>query len=171
VTDNLGTLSSTTTYQVVYNYGAGTTVKKNNLGVDDPTGMKLAGSISASVTLTPISPRYWGMSTNSSASITDADILATVGGSKDLVASRSKGTSPGFEITGSGSGGAVKYAFYAVASRLSGNITSIMVGGFESIDAYIKTTRNFTNALGYTESYDIYVQKNASTDTIKLIIQ
>ena len=171
VTDNLGTLSATTTYQVVYNYGAGTTVKKNNLGVDDPTGMKLAGSISASVTLTPISPRYWGMSTNSSASITDADILATVGGSKDLVASRSKGTSPGFEITGSGSGGAVKYAFYAVASRLSGNITSIMVGGFESIDAYIKTTRNFTNALGYTESYDIYVQKNASTDTIKLIIQ
>jgi hypothetical protein len=134
--------------------------------------MKLAGSISASVTLTPISPRYWGMSTNSSASITDADILATVGGSKDLVASRYKGTSPGFEITGSGPGGAVKYAFYAIASRLTDlPISSIMVGGFESIDAYIKTTRNLTNALGYTESYDIYVQKNASTDTIKLIIQ
>ena len=167
VTDNLGTLSSTTTYQVVYNYGAGTTVKKNNLGVDDPTGMKLAGSISASVTLTPISYRYWGMTTNSSASITDADIRAMVGGSRDYSSSKLKTE---FTITGPGGSGPVKYAYYAVPHNASGTITSIKAGGFESIAAFDVITRDFVNALGYTVSYDIYVQKNSGTDNVTLII-
>ena len=167
VTDNLGTLSSTTTYEVVYNYGAGTTVKKNNLGVDDPTGMKLASSISASVTLTPISYRYWGMTTNSSASITDADIRAMVGGSRDYSSSKLKTE---FTITGPGGAGPVKYAYYAVPHDASGTITSIKAGGFESIAAFDVITRDFVNALGYTVSYDIYVQKNSGTDNVTLII-
>jgi len=167
VTDNLGTLSATTTYEVVYNYGAGTIVKPNNLGVNDPTGMKLAGSISASVTLTPISYRYWGMTTNSSASITDADIRAMGGGSRDYSSSKLKTE---FTITGPGGAGPVKYAYYAVPHNASGTITSIKAGGFESIAAFDVITRDFVNALGYTVSYDIYVQKNSGTDNVTLII-
>jgi len=168
VTDNLGILSAPTTYEVVYNYGAGTVVKQNNLGVDDPTGMKLASSISASVTITPISYRYWGMTTHSSASITDADILAMVGGSRDYSSSKLKTTE--FTIAGPGGAGPVKYAYYAVPHNASGTINSIKAGGFESIAAFDVITRDFVNALGYTVSYDIYVQKNSGTDNVTLII-
>ena len=167
VTDNLGTLSSTTTYQVVYTYGPGTIVKKNNLGVDDPTGMRPAGTVSASVTLTPRSYRYWGMTTNSSASITDANILAMVGGSKEFSSSKLKTE---FTITGPGVAGPVKYAFYAFPTANTGTINSIKAGGFESKDAFDVITRDFVNAQGYTVNYTIYVQKNSGTDNVTLII-
>ena len=167
VTDNLGTLSATTTYQVVYTYSAGTIVKKNNLGIDDPTGMRPAGSVSASVTLTPSSYRYWGMTTNSSASLTDADIRAMVGGSKEFSDSKLK---PEFTITGPGGAGPVKYAFYAFPTANTGTINSIKAGGFESKDAFDVITRDFVNAQGYTVNYTIYVQKNSGTDNVTLII-
>jgi hypothetical protein len=108
------------------------------------------------------------MTTNSSANITDADILATVGGNKEWATSKLKSS---FTITGPGGAGPVKYAFYAVPSATSGTITSITAGGFESIAAFDKLTRNFTNAQGYVVSYDIYVQKNSGTDNVTLIIQ
>ena len=168
VTDNVGTLSATTNYQVTYTYGAGTTVKKNNINVDDPVGMITASTVNSGIiTLTPRSYRYWGMTTNSSASITDANILAMVGGSKEFSSSKLKSE---FTITGPGGAGPVKYAFYAVPSGNSGTITSIKAGGFESIAAFDVITRNFVNAQGYTVSYDIYVQKNSGTDNVTLII-
>jgi hypothetical protein len=108
------------------------------------------------------------MTTNSSANITDADILATVGGNKEWATSKLKSS---FTITGPGGAGPVKYAFYAVPSATSGTITSITAGGFESIAAFDKLTRNFTNDQGYVVSYDIYVQKNSGTDNVTLIIQ
>jgi hypothetical protein len=108
------------------------------------------------------------MTTNSSANITDADILAMVGGSKEWATSKLKSS---FTITGPGSSGPVKYAFYAVPAATGGTITSILAGGFESIAAFDKVTRNFTNAQGYVVSYDIYVQKNSGTDNVTLIIQ
>jgi hypothetical protein len=129
--------------------------------------MKSAGSISASVTITPVSYRYWGMTTNSSATITDADIRATVGGSSQYSSSKLKSE---FTITGPGVSGPVKYAYYAVPHNASGTITSIKAGGFESIAAFDVITRDFVNGLGYTVSYDIYVQKNYGTDNVTLII-
>ena len=108
------------------------------------------------------------MSTNSSANITDADIIAMVGGNKEWATSKLKGS---FTITGPGGSGPVKYAFYAVPAATSGTITSIVAGGFESIAAFDKVTRNFTNAQGHVVSYDIYVQKNSGTDNVTLIIQ
>ena len=168
VTDNIGTLSATTNYQVTYTYGAGTTVKKNNINVDDPVGMITASTVNSGIiTLTPRSYRYWGMTTNSSASITDADIRAMVGGSKEFSSSKLKTE---FTITGPGGAGPVKYAYYAVPSANSGTITSIKAGGFESIAAFDVITRSFINAQGYSVSYDIYVQKNSGTDNVTLII-
>jgi len=168
VTDNVGTLSATTNYQVTYTYGAGTTVKKNNILVDDPVGMITASTTnSAIITLTPFSYKYWGMTTNNAASITDANILEMVGGDKQAASSKLKSE---FTITGSGGAGPAKYAYYAVPHDASGTITSIKAGGFESIAAFDVITRNFVNALGYTVSYDIYVQKNFGTDNVTLII-
>jgi len=107
------------------------------------------------------------MTTNSSASITDADIRAMVGGSKEFSSSKLKTE---FTITGPGGAGPVKYAYYAVPSANSGTITSIKAGGFESIAAFDVITRSFINAQGYSVSYDIYVQKNSGTDNVTLII-
>ncbi len=168
VTDNVGTLSATTNYQVAYTYGAGTTVKKNNIGADDAVGQITASIVNSGIiTLTPRSYRYWGMTTNSSASITDADIRAMSGGSMEFSSSKLKSE---FTITGSGGSGPVKYAFYAVPSGNSGTISSIKAGGFESIAAFDVITRDFVNAQGYKISYDIYVQKNSGTDNVTLII-
>ena len=168
VTDNIGTLSATTNYQVTYTYGAGTTVKKNNINVDDPIGMITASTVNSGIiTLTPRSYRYWGMTTNSSGSITDADIRAMVGGSKEFSSSKLKSE---FTITGPGGAGPVKYAFYAFPTSNTGTITSIKAGGFESIAAFDVITKDFVNAQGYTVNYTIYVQKNSGTDNVTLII-
>ena len=168
VTDNVGTFSATTKYQITYTYGAGTTVKKNNIGLDDTEGMVTASTVNSGyIYLTPFSYKYWGMTTNTAASITDANILEMVGGDKQAASSKLKSE---FTITGSGGAGPVKYAYYAVPHDASGTITSIKAGGFESIAAFDVITRNFVNALGYTVSYDIYVQKNSGTDNVTLII-
>ena len=107
------------------------------------------------------------MTTHSLANITDDDIRATVGGSKEFSSSKLK---PEFTINGPGGAGPVKYAFYAVPHSNSGTITSIKAGGFESIAAFDVVTRDFTNAQGHVVSYDIYVQKNSGTDNVTLII-
>ena len=168
VSDNVGTLSATTNYQVTYTYAAGTTVKKNNINVDDPIGMITASTVNSGIiTLTPRSYRYWGMTTNSSAAITDSDIRAMVGGSKEFSSSKLKSE---FTITGPGGAGPVKYAFYAFPTTNSGTITSIKAGGFESIAAFDVITKDFVNAQGYTVNYTIYVQKNSGTDNVTLII-
>ena len=173
VTDNVGILTASTTFQVTYTYGAGTIVKKNNINVNDSVGMITASTVNSGIiTLTPRSYRYWGMTTNSSASITDSDIRAMVGGSKEFSSSKLKTTE--FTITGPGGAGPVKYAYYAVAhdpTIMSGEIKSILAGGFESFAAFDVITRDFVNAQGYVISYDIYVQKNSGTDDVKLIIK
>ncbi|NCW13493.1 MAG: hypothetical protein EBV82_10135, partial [Chitinophagia bacterium] len=139
VTDVAGTLTTSISYMVTYTYAAGTTVLKNNIGQDDVTNQVQAGTVNSNtVTITPASYKYWGMSTNSSANITDADILAMVGGSKEWATSKLKSS---FTITGPGGSGPVKYAYYAVPHATAGTITSIMAGGFESIAAFDVITR------------------------------
>jgi hypothetical protein len=127
--------------------------------------MRPAGTVSASVTLTPRSYKYWGMTTNSSASITDEDIRSTVG--KEFSSSKLKTE---FTITGPGGAGPVKYAFYAFPTANTGTINSIKAGGFESKDAFDVITRDLVNAQGYTVNYTIYIQKNSGTDNVTLII-
>jgi len=166
--DSVRNITTNRIFSAITSYAKGD-VLNNNLSQPDSTGIITAGSTTeVTLTYTPASYKYWGMTTNSSANITDADILATVGGNKEWATSKLKSS---FTITGPGGAGPVKYAFYAVPSATSGTITSITAGGFESIAAFDKLTRNFTNAQGYVVSYDIYVQKNSGTDNVTLIIQ
>ena len=166
--DSVRNITTNRIFSAITSYAKGD-VLNNNLSQPDSTGIITAGSTTeVTLTYTPASYKYWGMTTNSSANITDADILATVGGNKEWATSKLKSS---FTITGPGGSGPVKYAFYAVPSATSGTITSITAGGFESIAAFDKLTRNFTNAQGYVVSYDIYVQKNSGTDNVTLIIQ
>ena len=166
--DSVRNITTNRIFSAITSYAKGD-VLNNNLSQPDSTGIITAGSTTeVTLTYTPASYKYWGMTTNSSANITDADILATVGGNKEWATSKLKSS---FTITGPGGSGPVKYAFYAVPSATSGTITSITAGGFESIAAFDKLTRNFTNDQGYVVSYDIYVQKNSGTDNVTLIIQ
>jgi cytoskeletal protein CcmA (bactofilin family) len=166
--DSVRNITTNRIFSAITSYAKGD-VLNNNLSQPDSTGIITAGSTTeVTLTYTPASYKYWGMTTNSSANITDADILATVGGNKEWATSKLKSS---FTITGPGGAGPVKYAFYAVPSATSGTITSITAGGFESIAAFDKLTRNFTNDQGYVVSYDIYVQKNSGTDNVTLIIQ
>ena len=63
----------------------------------------------------------------------------------------------------------VKYIFYAYPASF-GDLSTISVGGFDSFNAFNKITRNVTNASGYIESYNIYIAKNPSSETISSII-
>jgi hypothetical protein len=166
--DSVSNITTNRIFSAITSYAKGD-VLNNNLSQPDSTGIIVAGSTSeSSLTYSPASKKYWGMTTNSSANITDADIIAALGGGQEWATTKSKSS---FTITGPGGAGPVKYAFYALPTLTSGaTISSILAGGFESIAAFDKITRNFTNAQGYVVSYDIYVQKNSGTDNVTLII-
>jgi predicted acyltransferase (DUF342 family) len=171
--DSINNITTNRTFSAITSYAKGD-VKNNNLSVPDSTGIILAGTAESSLTYSPASYKYWGMSTHSSANITDLDILTNsvsgAGGGKEWATSKSKTSS--FTILGPGGAGPVKFAFYAFPSSTPGDvISSILAGGFESIAAFDKITKNLTNAQGYVLSYDIYVQKNSGTDNVTLIIK
>jgi hypothetical protein len=166
--DSVSNITTNRIFSAITSYAKGD-VLNNNLSQPDSTGIIVAGSTSeSSLTYSPASKKYWGMTTNSSANITDADIITALGGGQEWATTKSKSS---FTITGPGGAGPVKYAFYALPTNtLGATISSILAGGFESIAAFDKITRNFTNAQGYVVSYDIYVQKNSGTDNVTLII-
>ena len=166
--DSVSNITTNRIFSAITSYAKGD-VLNNNLSQPDSTGIIVAGSTSeSSLTYSPASKKYWGMTTNTFANITDADIIAALGGGQEWATTKSKSS---FTITGPGGAGPVKYAFYALPTNTPGlAISSIFAGGFESIAAFEKITRNFTNAQGYVVSYDIYVQKNSGTDNVTLII-
>ena len=164
VTDAAGQLLTQITYMVSYTYAAGTTILQNNLGEDDVTNQVTAGSVNSNtITITPASYKYWGMTNKTSTTITDTDIIGMSGGGQDWATSKAKSL---FTITNSSG---VNYAFYAYPSVL-GDLTSITSGGFESLNAFDKIVKNFTNAQGKAVSYNIYVQKNGGTENVSIII-
>ena len=164
ITDVVGSLLATKTYKVIYSYAAGTTILQNNLGQNDVTLQVTAGDVASNtITITPGSYKYWGRTTNTSSNLTDADILAMVGGGQEWATSKAKSL---FTITNSSG---INYAYYAYPSAL-GDLTSITSGGFESLNAFDKLVRDFTNAQGKAVSYNIYVQKNGGTENVSIII-
>ena len=86
-----------------------------------------------------------------------------VGGGQEWATSKAKSL---FTITNSSG---INYAYYAYPSEL-GDLTSITSGGFESLNAFDKLVRDFTNAQGTAVSYNIYVQKNGGTENVSIII-
>jgi len=156
-TNNHGVLSTSISYSVTVTYGAGTTILNNNLGTPDATGQIPAGSKSSSLTISPFAYKYWGSSVSNA--IDDATLRA--GTNENSGKAKSSFTIP---ISGS------KYIFYAYPASL-GVLSSISVGGFDSFDTFTKTTRDVTNASGYTQSYNIYISNNRfAVDVSNIII-
>jgi hypothetical protein len=155
-TNNHGVLSTSISYSVTVTYGAGTTILNNNLGTPDATGQIPAGSKSSSLTISPFAYKYWG----SSASNTIDDATLRAGTNENSGKAKSSFTIP---ISGT------NYIFYAYPASL-GALSSISVGGFDSFETFTKTTRDVTNASGYTQSYNIYISNNRFTVDVSNII-
>jgi hypothetical protein len=104
--------------------------------------------------------RYWG---RSSISVPDNTIvLAVAGGGTDLSSSRAKS---GFVVTSSGS----NRIFYAYPSSY-GALSSLTIGGFESLPAFTQSILTLTNASGYTQQYFVYTSNNTFSATTPTII-
>ena len=65
--------------------------------------------------------------------------------------------------------GGENYIYYAYPAFYP-DLTSIMVGPFESIDAFAKIIRNVVNAQGYSQAYKIYVSINNFSDKVEKIV-
>ncbi len=113
---------------------------------------------SSSFTVSWQHKRYWGWCPDSTPS--DAEILSV---SDELSTTRAKSA---FTATVSGSDRNIFYAYPASF----GDLTSLTVGGFESLPAFTKTTRSFVNDFGVTISYNIYVSNNTFSANITNIV-
>ncbi len=153
--DNIITITTDQTYTVQIAYTTGAT-KLNNLGQSDSYGSISAGTIlsTTGITFSAKSKRFWG--TSSTTSPTDAEIRAAAG---ELTTSKAKST---FSIPISSG---TKYLFFAYPASY-GNLSSLTVGGFESIPAFTPITRAFVNAQTYSSSYIIYVSNNNFSSSV-----
>jgi len=88
--------------------------------------------------------------------------LASAGGSNTLSDSKA-GT---FTITASGS----NRVFYAYPSNL-GDLSSVNIGGLESLSSFNKSVISFTNASGYTQNYNVYTSNNETGGNVTAVIQ
>ena len=166
--DIVSALDTTILYTSTYAYDSGMT-KVNRIGSLDSTGKILAGTITSdTITIKPIAKNYWGYSLYAdSTNISDSLMLgidSTSGkGFSDFANSASK-TSFTIPITGG-----ENYIYYAYPAFYP-DLTSIMVGPFESIDAFTKIIRNVKNAQNYTQAYKIYVSINNFSDKVEKIV-
>lgn len=112
------------------------------------TGTDGTTSKSASTTVQFLPKRYWGVSANTE--LTDAEIIAL---SSELSTSRKQ--SRVFNCSGG------KYFYFAIKTSYCSGI-SFKVGGL-AFGGMEVTTRQFTNASGYTDSYNIYRVGNLQT--------
>jgi len=155
-TDNITSLTSQVYYQVNSSYAQGA-CKNNNLGVPDCTGRINAGTITSNaIYFTPYPKRYWGYS--SAAAPTNGIVLASAGGSNELTTGKAKNS---FSVVVSGT---LQYVYYAYPASY-GDLSSIIVGGFESIGAFTKTVLSVTNSQGYVQNYNVYTSNNQFTNT------
>ena len=137
------------------------TVTKNvNITVRDTVTTSDGKTATASATITWLPRRYWGRSSLSAA--TSGIVTTAAGGGSELNSSKAKSS---FSITASGT----NYIYYAYPTSL-GSLTSIVVGGFESIGAFTLTVVSITNAFGYTQNYNVYTSNNTFASTVSGII-
>ena len=141
-----------TVQNISYTDGA---IKNDNLGNPYPTGKISAGAINGSNTasITTFQYSYYGASTTSVVSDYFKTTLKSAGKSQTL----------------SFSSLVNEYIFYAYPSAL-GNLTSIKIGGFESLDAFNRTTVNLVNASGYSMPYIVYTSQNFFNGSVTGII-
>lgn len=103
---------------------------------------------SATVSLQFRNKRYWGVSPNTT--LTGPEIIAL---SSEFATSRIK------DVTYNATGG--RYVYYAYPASF-GNLNAVKVGGLAFSD-YTTTVVSFTNASGYTSSYNLIRINNIQT--------
>ena len=161
-TNSPGVITTTVGYSVTVNYGAGTTIKNDNLGNPDQTNQIRAGSTSANLSYSTYSKRYWGgISTPfNSTTVYDITTLSPVPSSDN--SGGSKGITTNISITGT------QYAYYAYPAS-NADLTSIMYNNFESINTFTKTIVQIKNAQGYTQNYKVYTSNDPISATLTSI--
>lgn len=112
------------------------------------TGTDGTTSKSASTSVQFLPKRYWGVSEKTT--LTDAEIIAL---SSELSTSRKQSRT--FNCSGG------KYFYFVIKTSYCSGI-AFKVGGLSFSDMET-TTRQFTNASGHTDSYNIYRVKNLQT--------
>ncbi len=142
-----GTVSGTQSITVTYNTNI------SPLMTVTTTDSKTA-SAAASIQFAP--NRYWGLSTGIP---NNATIIAAP---KELSTVKAK-SAFGISIVSSTN------IFYAYPSNL-GALSSITIGGFESIGAFTLNVISVTNASGYVQNYNVYVSNNTFSATVTNII-
>ena len=163
-TNTPGQITNTISYNVSVNYGAGSTVKNDNLGNPYPTGQITAGSASSgSGAYSTYSKRYWG---GTSVAFSASNTYSYASLSQALGADNSgSNNSITLSLTPTGT----QNVFFAYLAS-SPDLSSILYNGFENIDAFIKTVVSITNAQGYSQSYKVYTSKEVYSSTLKDII-
>ena len=167
--DTISNLIDTLYYtsSILYDTGA---VLENRIGVPDSTGIILKGTIlSDTISIFPVSKNYWGyIQSADSLNITDSLLLGkdTSINNKGLSDFASSPYKSSFSIP---IAGGEKYIYYAYPATYP-DLTSVMVGPFESVDAFTKIERNVINAQGYSQAYKIYVSINNFSDKVEKII-
>ena len=152
--DNISIMTTDQSYSVQIDYAAGA-IKLNNLEQSDSVGRIAAGSItSAGITLSVKSKRFWG--TSSSTNPIDSEIQNAA---NEFATSKEKS---GFSIPITSG---TKYLFYAYPAGYT-NLSSLSVGGFESLPAFTPITRTFVNTKGYSSTYIIYVSNNNFSSSV-----
>lgn len=155
-------VTSLTTTRQYYNFGSfdSANCKLNNLGQLDCRGnfARPTNKTSSIITYTPYPKRYWGQS--STFTPDSLIIRAGLNGGTELMTSGTRAKS-GFSVAVSGTN---QYVYYAYPTNY-GTLTSIIVGGFESKDAFTRRTVSVTNAVGYTQDYYLYISNNQFTNT------
>jgi predicted acyltransferase (DUF342 family) len=168
-TDTINNLIDTLYYTstILYDHGA---ILTNRIGLLDSTGRINSGIIiSDSISIFPVSKNYWGyIQSADSLNITDSLLLG-----KDTSINNKGfsdfGSSPYKSSFSIPIAGGEKYIYYAYPATYP-DLTSVMVGPFESVDAFTKIIRNVVNAEGYSQPYKIYVSANNFSDKVEKII-
>ena len=159
-----GPITSSISYNVTVNYGAGTTVKNDNLGNPYPTGQITAGSTSSgSGSYSTYSKRYWG---GTSLAFTASNTYNYASLSQAL-GSDNSGSSNSITVSLTPTG--TQNVFFAYLAS-SPDLSSVLYNGLENIDAFTKTLINITNAQGHTQSYKVYTSKEVYSSMLKDII-
>ena len=159
-----GPITSSVSYNVTVNYGAGTTVKNDNLGNPYPTGQITAGSTSSgSGSYSTYSKRFWG---GTSVAFTASNTYNYASLSQAL-GSDNSGSSNSITVSLTPTG--TQNVFFAYLAS-SPDLSSVLYNGLENIDAFTKTLINITNAQGHAQSYKVYTSKEVYSSMLKDII-
>ena len=163
-TNTPGPITNSISYNVSVNYGAGTTVKNDNLGNPYPTGQITAGSTSSgSGAYSTYSKRYWG---GTSVAFTTSNTYNYAALSQAL-GSDNSGSSNAITLSLTPTG--TQNIFFAYLAT-SPDLSSILYNGLENIDAFTKTLITITNAQGHAQSYKVYTSKEVYSSMLKDII-